>query len=340
MGGEAAISVAVVDATQPVGSGVNGLGHWSIYETTIGNVPLISLVCEEIAAAGVTTARIVTHPSTRRGLGRMIGGGEAWGLDISYIDVPEGSGRRIVLEEITRALGDTPLILHPGDCLVRHALSAMAHRYADGGVDVVLPTALSSPAPELAPQRRLAGAPIVLGGKTRELVRELLSCADERADLSTALASSELRLARCEVAEAWRYSDTTEALLAGNRMVLDAMEDGDVSRHTGENQLHGRIRIAPSASVRNSVVFGPVSIGEHAVVEDSYVGPFTAIANDVVISGTEIDNAIVLAGAELRHPGTRIEASIIGVEASIVQSFGVPRGMHLRLGSGSRIGLS
>jgi glucose-1-phosphate thymidylyltransferase len=339
MAGGAEVSVAVVDATQPAGTRVDGLGHWSIYETTIGNLPLIGLVCEEIAAAGVRTARIVTPASTRRELGRMIGGGDAWGMKISYVDVPDDDSQTVLLQELDRALETAGVILHPGDCLLRRALPAMAQRYGDGDVDAVI--AASPPAPqESTPHPRLSAAPLVLGAQVRDVVRRLISSAERHAPLDLALMGSDLRLARCAAAETWIYSGSTEALLAGNRMVLDALEGEDLSPHADGNRLQGRIRISPSATVRNSVIVGPVSIGEHAVVEDSYIGPFTAIANDAVISGTEIDNTIVLAGAELRHPGSRIEGSVIGAGASISQSFGLPRGMHLRLAAGSHLTVS
>jgi glucose-1-phosphate thymidylyltransferase len=339
MAGGAEVSVAIIDATQPAGTRVDGLGHWSIYETTIGNLPLIGLVCEEIAAAGVRTARIVTPASTRRELGRMIGGGDAWGMEISYVDVPQGDGQTMLLQELDRALETDGVILHPGDCLLRRALPAMAQRYDDGDVDVVIATAPPAPGePTLHP--RLCAAPIVLGAQARDVVRRLIFAAELPAPLDVTLIHSDLRLARCAAAETWIYSASTEALLAGNRMILDTLEGEDRLPDAGGNRLQGRIRIAPSATVRNSVIVGPVSIGEHAVVEDSYIGPFTAIANDAIISGTEIDNTIVLAGAELRHPGSRIEGSIIGAGASISQSFGLPRGMHLRLAAGSHLTVS
>ena len=104
--------------------------------------------------------------------------------------------------------------------------------------------------------------------------------------------------------------------------------------------MHGRISISSSAYLSNCVLHGPVSIGDRAVVEDSFIGPFTAVGADVVIDGAEIDNSMLLAGAKVHHPGFRIEGSIIGEQSQVTRSFDLPKGMHLRLGPDSRIELS
>jgi glucose-1-phosphate thymidylyltransferase len=339
MGGRTVVAEAIIDACPGMGSGIDALGHESIYETTIGNQSLIELVCQEIAASGVRSARIITTANVRRQLGRMIGG-NAWGLEITYVDAGQRSGRQAVLDELDCVLEDSAVVLHPGDRLLRGGLRAMTSRFLGGDVGAVVP-ALSSADTSSPQEPRAAHGPLVLGPLIRPIVNHLLSSDDEMQDLDSAVLASGLQVARCDVAEAWRYSHATETLLAGNRLVLDALEgDDDLSDRSAGNRLCGRIRIAPSASVSNSVIFGPVSIGEHVIIEDSYIGPFTAIAKDAVITGTELDNSIVLAGAELRHPGSRIEASIIGVGASIIRSFELPRGMHLRLAASSRVALS
>jgi hypothetical protein len=49
---------------------------------------------------------------------------------------------------------------------------------------------------------------------------------------------------------------------------------------------------------------------------------------------------MVLAGAQISHPGQRIEGSIIGERASVVRSFALPRGLHMRLEPHTTVTLS
>ena len=106
------------------------------------------------------------------------------------------------------------------------------------------------------------------------------------------------------------------------------------------NEIHGRVAISPGARISNSTVIGPVAIDRDATIKDSYVGPYTAIGRGATVTGSELDNTMVLPFAEVRHPGLRIEASIIGERTSVSRSFELPKGLHLRLAPGSRVILS
>ena len=107
-----------------------------------------------------------------------------------------------------------------------------------------------------------------------------------------------------------------------------------------DNVVHGRVAISSTARLSGCVLHGPVSVDDGAVIEDSYVGPYTAVGAGAILIGAEIDNTMVLAGAEITHPGQRIEGSIIGERASVVRSFALPRGLHMRLEPQSRVTLS
>jgi glucose-1-phosphate thymidylyltransferase len=313
----------------------------SHYETPIGNIPLIGHVCAELAACRIESVRIVSRPDVRREIARIVGDGTVWGFEVEYAECGDPSASRTVLQELRRALGRGATLLHPGDGLLRRQLCSMVDRYTAGDVDAVLPEQASPQHPPPLRDRRVSSSALTLGPSTQSLVEGLLGQGDHEEDLVAALLSSDCRLAVIAHNDAWSYSDSTEDLLAANRMVLDWLDGGDNGKaDENGNRIHGRVVISPAASVSNCQIFGPVHIADRAIVEDSFVGPYTAIASDAVVSGTEIDNSMVLAGAEVRHPGSRIEASIIGEGARVVRSFDLPRGLHLRLGPGSNLTLS
>jgi hypothetical protein len=245
-----------------------------------------------------------------------------------------------MLAEIEEALTRGAVLLHPGDCLFGGQLAAMRQRFIVGDVDSVLPEQAAVGARRDLLDSRISETLLVLGPATRPLFAELLSAPADGEDLIQTLLHSDCRLAVCEQSEPWQYSNTTESLLAANRRMLDAIPSPSVNGIGQENELHGRVRISEGAFVSNCVIHGPVAIDDRAVVEDSYIGPYTAIGAGVILSGTEIDNSMVLAGAEIRHPGFRIEASIIGERSQITRSFQLPKGLHLRLGPDSQMLLS
>lgn len=340
------MSFAIVDAAAGGEARSCGCAPRSRYCTPIANLPLICHVFDELAAAGIDRVRVIVRPSTRDELERVLDGGRPWGTEVSYTTAEDGDGRAAALTELERIVPNEPVLLCPGDCLFPGQLAAMWDRFSAGDVDaVVLSTAngaarggRSEPA-ELLP--RISSEPAIVGPPSSPVISRLRSAGVDRRDLADWLRTSDCRIAVCELGGHWRYSDGTEDLLTANRMVLDALPVPAVEASFGENNVvHGRVAISSSARLSGCILHGPVAVDDDAVLEDCFIGPYTAIGAGAVLRGTEVDNTMVLAGAEISHPGQRIEASIVGERASIVRSFALPRGLHVRLEPHSRVILS
>ena len=140
--------------------------------------------------------------------------------------------------------------------------------------------------------------------------------------------------------DGWRrYAGDPVDLLEVNRIALDWLE-GDLRRptHNG-NRIEGRVRIHKSASVRASVLVGPVVIGPGAQIADAYIGPYTSIGPGARIEGVEIERSIVSAGASIMHVGGRMVASVVGRDAHVFRDFSLPRALRLRIGDGTEVAL-
>ena len=57
---------------------------------------------------------------------------------------------------------------------------------------------------------------------------------------------------------------------------------------------------------------GPAIIGRGTSITDAYIGPYTAIGDDVTIDHAEMEHSIVLSGSSISDLEYRIEASLIG----------------------------
>jgi glucose-1-phosphate thymidylyltransferase len=92
-------------------------------------------------------------------------------------------------------------------------------------------------------------------------------------------------------------------MLEVNRLVLETIEprvDGVVDSGC---EIIGRVAVGPGAQISGSRIVGPVIIGVGSKGTGSYVGPFTAIADECAIDDSEIEYSIVLSGAST--PGVR-----------------------------------
>jgi glucose-1-phosphate thymidylyltransferase len=340
------VSFAIIDAAGRGEAHACGCGERSRYATPIANLPLIYHVFDELAAAGIDRVRVVVSPGAREELEQVLAGGRPWGVDVSYTTAPDDDGRAIALTELERVVADEPVLVYPGDSLFPGQVSAILKRFSAGDVDAVVLGAGNgggrrgrSAVAERSSS--VSSAPAIVGPSAASVIDDLLSGGLDHQDLADALRVRDGRVAVCELGGHWRYSGETEELLVANRMMLDALPVPAVDGSFGDNNVvHGRVAISSSARVSGCILHGPVAVDDNAVIEDSFIGPFTAIGAGATLTGAEIDNAMVLAGAEISHPGHRIEASIIGEQASVVRSFALPRGLHLRLEPHSRVTLS
>ena len=318
----------------------------SRYCTPIANLPLIYHVLDELAAAGTDRVRLIVGGGAREELEQVLSGASPSGVEVSYTTAAGHGGREAALAELERVVVDEPVLVCPGDCLFPGQVSAMWERFDAGDVDAVLlgggdgaRRRGGSQAVELS--RRVTSVPAIIGRRGSPVIDGLRNAGVERHDLAAWLRTSQYQVAVCELGGYWCYSDDTEDLLIANRMMLDVVPVPAVDGSFGDdNVVHGRVAISSTARLSGCVLHGPVSVDDGAVIEDSYVGPYTAVGAGAILIGAEIDNTMVLAGAEITHPGQRIEGSIIGERASVVGSFALPRGLHLRLEPYSRVTLS
>jgi NDP-sugar pyrophosphorylase family protein len=138
----------------------------------------------------------------------------------------------------------------------------------------------------------------------------------------------------------WAYDGTVDGVLEANTIALDGLKRGRVGVDLSNATVQGRVQIDPTAELNGAKLRGPVHIGPGVRLVETYVGPYTTIAEGVTLEGVEIEHSIVLPGAQIRYPGRRLEASLVGEGAQIGRDYSLPSALRLRVGPGSEIQLS
>jgi glucose-1-phosphate thymidylyltransferase len=136
----------------------------------------------------------------------------------------------------------------------------------------------------------------------------------------------------------WKDTGRLEDMLAANRLVLDTIStrvDGELV----DSQIDGRVIVEAGARLERSSVRGPAIIGAGARLTDSYIGPYTAVGNDCVISGAEVEHSILLNGSEVRDLDGRMESSLLGRNVKIGRGDRQPRAYRFMVGDNSEIGI-
>ena len=104
--------------------------------------------------------------------------------------------------------------------------------------------------------------------------------------------------------------------------------------------MDGAVVVGKGTKVVNSVLRGPLIIGENCRIEDSYIGPFTSIYYEVEIKQSEIEHSIVMERSVIREAGGRIESSLVGKHVCIGRAPARPRALRFMVGDYSHIELA
>ena len=128
-------------------------------------------------------------------------------------------------------------------------------------------------------------------------------------------------------------------MLEANRLILDTLERRVEGTIDADSRVEGKVVIEPGVVVERSVIRGPAIIGCGARIVHAYVGPFTAIMNDVEITDSEIEHSIVLEGSSIRDLANRVIDSLIGRNVRIYREPVKPSAYRFMLGDNSEVGI-
>jgi glucose-1-phosphate thymidylyltransferase len=173
------------------------------------------------------------------------------------------------------------------------------------------------------------------------LIRELSTSAEPQEGVNELIRRLQWNgRVRTRPVEGWgkQVCDAEDLLDANQRVLMDLTPDYDEDRLV-EVTVQGAVAIHPSATVQSSILRGPSIVGPNAVLVDAFIGPYTSIGEGASVEGTEMENCVILAGAVLKHPGIRLEGSVVGENARVSRGFGLPRAMRLRVGTDAEIAL-
>ncbi len=137
----------------------------------------------------------------------------------------------------------------------------------------------------------------------------------------------------------WKDTGRPSDLLEANRLLLERLET-DVQGEVTNSTLNGRVSIPASARVINSIVVGPVMLGENVVIEDAYIGPFTSIGRGSTVRRAEVEHSVIDAEAVIEDMDTRLQDCLIGVRAQVRGGRTLPRTHKLTVSDASVIELA
>jgi glucose-1-phosphate thymidylyltransferase len=327
----------------------------------VANKPVLFYGLEALRDAGVVEAGVIVG-DTAAEIREAVGDGSAFGLEVTYLrqEAPLGLAHAVLIA--SDYLGDDDFVMYLGDNFIVGGINDIVDSFRRDKPDAqILLTKVANPSEfgvaelndngsvarlvEKPPQPRsdlaLVGVylftPVV-----HEAVRAIKPSGRGELEITDAiqwLVDQQRNVRSHIITGYWKDTGNVTDMLEVNRSVLervDARIDGDVD---GKSEVIGRVVVEGGAQVRGSRLVGPLIIGHDAVIEDSYIGPFTSVAERCAIRTSEVAYSIVLADSVIEGL-SRIDGSLIGRHVRLERATTVHRAHRMVLGDNSEVQIS
>jgi glucose-1-phosphate thymidylyltransferase len=136
----------------------------------------------------------------------------------------------------------------------------------------------------------------------------------------------------------WKDTGQVHDMLEANRLILDDLTphvDGELV----DTRVEGRVAVEAGAKLERTTVRGPAVIGAGSHLVDAYIGPYTAIGENVTIENAELEHSIVMSGSRISQVDHRIEASLIGKDVTIARGPALPKAYRFVVGDSADVQL-
>ena len=327
----------------------------------VANKPVLFYGIEALVEAGITEIGVIIAPQTGDEIRQAAGDGSNFGARITYLEQEAPLGLAHALLTAEQYLGQSPFVMYLGDNLLRDGITDLVEVFRGSEPDaLILLTQVDDPSsygvaelngdrvvglvekPKDPPSDMALVGVYMFTPAIFDAAHSIKPSGRGELEITDAidtLIDRNLRVESHIVKGWWKDTGRLEDMLEANRLVLEDIHpriDGELD---SESRVEGRVAIEEGAKLERTVVRGPAIIGAGARLTDAYVGPYTAIDRDVVITGSEIEHSIVLAGSSIRNLHARMEASLLGKNVSLSRSEGMPKTLRFLVGDNADISI-
>jgi len=342
------------------GTRLRPLTHTSAKQLVpVANKPVLFYGLEAMADAGIREVGVIVAPETGDEIRETAGDGKRFGLEITYIDQAQPLGLAHAVLTAESFLGDSPFVMYLGDNLLRNGITALVDTFRSDAPDaLILLTPVPDPENYGVAQLNAEGGVARLMEKPPQPESDLALVGVYMFNSSVFEAAKAIRPSgrgELEITDAiqwlvdsgrridphvvhgwWKDTGQVQDMLEANRLILDDVAER-VEGELTDSRVEGRVVIEAGATLTRSTVRGPAIIGAGSQITDAYIGPYTAIGEEVTIEGAELEHSIVLSGSTVRDLDYRIEASLIGKNVRIVRGPSLPKAHRFVVGDNAEI---
>jgi glucose-1-phosphate thymidylyltransferase len=326
----------------------------------VANRPILFYVLDNLKAAGINQVGIIICPETGQAVRNAVGDGARWEINVEYIMQDRPLGLAHAVQVARPFLGQSDFVMYLGDNLIGTGIAEFCNQFSGSGADaMILLKAVSTPS-------AFGIAEVDQDGRVRRLVEKPKEPSSNLALVGIYVFSPKIHDAIARIKPSWRgeleitdaiqtllddgsrvlsqqipgwWLDTgkKDDLLTANTVVLDEWIQREIAGEIDEQSVvTGRVQLGKRSRIVRSTVRGPVVIGEDVQIEDSFVGPFTSIADGCTIIGSVLEHCVFLEHATVKRVD-RLEDSLIGKNSAVIKEMNTHQAYRLMIGDDSEV---
>jgi glucose-1-phosphate thymidylyltransferase len=308
----------------------------------VANRPILFYILDQIIEAGISDIGIVISPETGNYMKQAVGDGSTWNAKITYIVQQHPGGLAHAVKTARDFLGDSPFLMFLGDNLIGGGVKKFVEEFVAHKPEALILLK------EVADPRLFGVAELDASGKIIHLAEKPQNPRTNLAVVGVYLFTAEIHRAITRIKPSWRNElEITDAifelirdgkvvnshilkgwwldtgkkddLLEANRVVLTDLLQGGISGEVDSaSKITGRVAIGKGTRVTNTIIRGPVIIGENCLINDSHISPFTSIADQTKIDRSSIEHSIIMENCVIADIDLLVD-SVIGRNTTVVK---------------------
>ena len=326
----------------------------------IANKPVLFYTIEQLVECGITDIAIVVGDTADQ-IRAAVGDGSAFGASVEYIqqDAPLGIAHAVKIDR--DYMGETPFVLYLGDNFLLGGVKPFVDSFRENGANCqILLHPVKNP--------QAFGIAELVDGRVTRIVEKPASPSSNLAVIGVYMfdqhvfeaverikpsARGELEITdtiqyfidkgldvQAELLDRyWIDTGKMDDILEANRMVLESLAPSHRGQVDERTRIYEPVILEKGARVVNSVLRGPLIVGEKTEIIDSYVGPFTTIDHHCRLKGVRVEGSIILEHTTIEDIHWPIDRSLIGRYVTLRGGQAVGGSYSLTLGDHSEIGM-
>ncbi len=330
----------------------------------VANKPILWYGIESIVAAGITEIGIIISPETGGEVQAKTGNGDRFGAEITYIRQDKPLGLAHAVKVAQSFLGDAPFVMYLGDNLVQSQLDQFVEKFISHQLDALtLLCEVDNPSafgvakvddtgkvlqliekPKDPPSNLALVGVYLFSPEIHHAIANIEPSARGELEITDAiqyLIDQQQRVASFKLEGWWLDTGKKDDLLAANQIILDTCLE---STHEGsideESKITGRVHVGEGSQIINTMIRGPVTIGNNCKIENCFIGPYSSIADNTTLIDIDLEHSVILKGATLEGISDRIVDSLIGERAHLKVAPQRPKALRFMIGDDSQIELT